>query len=128
MNITDIMLAKKLAGSGGGGGGDIPIASVTLQNNLSQELFLPDFFLAFPIINSETGVIECVADDNLPVIDALDSVTFNMIASSDNHFILKIYGYDDLIEGLGDCVIEISEEVITADIFGDCTILFETDG
>lgn len=127
MNITDILFAKSLS-SGGGGGGDIPVASVTFQNNMSDELYLIDYFLTYPLVNSETGVIECPVDDNLPVIDALDSMTFNMVASPDNHLILKFYGYENAMRGSGDCVIEASEGVITADIFGDCTIIFEVVG
>ncbi len=127
MTLFDVAVAKKLAG-GGGGGGEIPTVALTIQNLTSNELWLSDYFLAFSVVNEETGVIECIADESLPTIDANDSATFNVIASSNNHFILRIYGVEDTIRGIGDCLVEVDGTNVSVEIFGNCTIVFEVDG
>lgn len=110
MNITDIVIAKKLAGSGGGGGGDFSTVAVTIINNLSEAV-VPD--------EPEPVLIEGEFFAAPIGAGANSSKTWNMVAYQGKALILFPPIYNISIEGDA----EANEDILVT-ISGDCTLTF----
>ena len=114
MNITDILIAKKLAGGGGGGGGSSDFSTAEVTIVYSGTTTEDSIELNGNVLDSNRGVIA-----GITLNDGTNSFTIVLYKNKP----VLIYDYDELIISTeGDVEKIIVEGDIVYEIHGDCTI------
>lgn len=114
MNITDILIARSLAGGGGGGGGDFSTMSVTLVNNTSDQysIMIRGACLDGDAITYEYGFGDPESVNTVEFINYKGNGQYAVIPSP-----------NATVNGTGDVsIFGAPPSDMTCRIYGDCTI------